>query len=458
MPVNVQAAAEIQSACKKIFSSPRFRHFNTAAKERFDQTRIETQVALDRCMADALTLYYDNRFQKAFLAFESFPASYRTTEFLYLHADAALKAAAYDTAIDIYRQLLSMDPHLDPVRLDLAVAYYKQGKPDASRAELHRIEEDMLPDYLRSRMAQLEELMGEPSRKYDLRFYLSQNIQWDSNIGATPDEDRIMAPNGALYRFTGSSGKQSDWRSETLVKLYWDYKPYAEKGFRWESVGTVYNLEYFKTDGYDSFLWKVRSGPGWTLGKIEIEVPLTYGQRFLSDSPLYDLYGIAPEFTYAANRRLRVKGKFGYFKKSYSADEDDALNKYIRSYEVKPIFYYNPSWDYISLSLIWKEERAESRRYSNDILRASFSTRRRLGEGLRGYFRYSHRIKKYETPFPGWASDREDDENSLYFSLVKKFKNGLSLDTNFYWAKADSNTQIFDYDRIICGVGIGFNF
>ena len=457
-PADSRAGAEARSIFTTIASSPRFRDFNASAKARFDQARAETQASLDRRVAEALTLYYDNQFQKALRAFESLPAGYRTGEFLYFYADAALKTGTYDTAVDIYRELLSVDTHLDEVRLDLAGAYYRQGKPDASRTELQRIENDAMPEYLQNRLAQLKAAVGDSPREHDVRIYLSQSVQWDSNIGASPDEDRITAPNGDLYRFSESSEKQGDWRSETLASASWDYKPHAGKGFQWETVGTVYNLEYFETDQYDSFLWKLSSGPEWTLGNTALAAPVTYGQRFYDDDRFYDFCGVNPEAAYAVNNHLIVRGGFGYFRKAYSDDEDDALNKFIRSYEIEPIFYYNPSRDYIRLSLVWQEERADSPQFSNDSLRVSLSTGRRFSEDLRGYVRYSHRFQTYEEPFPGWTSDRKDDEDSVYVSLVKDFSNGLFLDVNFYWANTDSNTEIFDYDRIICGVGIGFDF
>ncbi|MFW5637002.1 MAG: surface lipoprotein assembly modifier [Thermodesulfobacteriota bacterium] len=439
--------------------NPYLQDFNAAVIARFDSADPKTQNALDQTLADALTHYYDYNPVKAVQAFESFPEDYLTAEYRYLYADASLKAAEYETAENQYRRLLELDPRLHPARLGLSIAYFQQGDPNAARRELRRIEEEALPEYLRNRLAQLKTALEAPARAvHDFNFYLSQNIQWDSNIGVVPDDDLITAPNGAVYRFTGASEKEDGWRSETLARIYWDYERFMEKGFQWRTKGTLYNLEYIDSGRYDSFLWKIESGPDWRSGNWRVAAPVTYGQRFYSDSRLYDLYGVSPETTYRFNRWIRIKGRFGYFRKDYVDDEDDALDKYIQTYEIEPIFYYNTSWDYVALSLGWEEDRARASRYSDDSLRASLSASYHFREDIRGYIRYTHRFQDYPEPFPGWTSDREDDENSVYLSLTKNFSNGLFIDANFYYSHNDSNTDLFDYDRIICGAGLGFHF
>ncbi len=454
----LQAAAETAVSHGMIASSPRIRSYDQEVMARFDQAGGKTQSTLDEGLAEALTRYYDNQYGEAVQAFQGLPRDYLTAEFLYLFADASLKTRQYQTAVSAYRQLLSLDPELHPVRLDLAVAYFNQGDTEASRAELGRLDEDLLPDYLQNRLAELKAVMDDAPPEHEFQLYLSQNIQWDSNIGYSPDDDVVVAPNGDTYRFIGFQEKEDAWRSETLVRGYWDWTRFSDSGFEWKSRATLYNLEYFDSGRYDSFLWKLQSGPSWKMADFTISAPLTYGQRFLRDSRLYDYYGISPQVKYTVNRWFRVNGEFGYFKKDYADDEDDALDQYIRSYEIEPVFYYNRSWDYVSLSLTWEEDRADSARFSDDSFRISFSTSRQFRGDIRAYFRYSHRFQNYKEPFPGWTSDREDDEDSLYLSLTKEFSNGLFIDVNLYWANNDSNTDIFDYDRTVAGAGFGFRF
>jgi len=440
-------------------ASSHIQDFNAAVIARFENADPEIQNALDQTLADAFTHYYDNNPVKAVQAFGSLPEDYLTAEFRYLYADASLQAAEYETAADQYRRLLELDPRLDPARLGLALAYYQQEDADRARKELRRIEEDSLPEYLRNRLSQLKTALEETARAvHDVRFYLSQNVQWDSNIGLVPDEDVITSPNGGVYRFTGAREKEGGWRSETLARVYWDYERFMEQGFQWRTKATLYNLEYFDSGRYDSFLWKLESGPDWRTGRWRVAAPLTYGQRFYSDSRLYDLYGVSPEATYRINRQLRINGRFGYFRKEYVDDEDDPLDKYIQTYEIEPIYYYNSAWDYVALSLSWEEDRAEASRFSDDTLRISVSASYHFREDIRGYLRYTHRFQDYPEPFPGWTSDREDDEDSVYLSVTKTFSNGLFIDANVYYSHNDSNTGLFDYDRFILGAGVGFRF
>lgn len=426
---------------------------------RFGGAEAEVQEAVDQTLSEALTYYYDNNHAEAVEAFASLPDAFMTARFRYLYADAALKSEEFASAVEQYQQLLAMDSRLHPARLGLAVAYFKRGEPEASRRELQQINEEALPEYLRNRLAQLRAAVEETDPAvHKFHFYLSQNIQWDSNIGVVPDEDAITAPSGAVYRFTGDAAKESGWRSETMARAYWYYKRFADQGFQWKTKAMLYNLEYVDSGRSDSFSWKIQSGPDWRKDRLSMAAPFTFGQRFYNDARLYDLYGVSPQVTYRVNRSFRVKGRFGYFEKDYFDNEDDALDQFTRTYEIGPIVYYNKSWDYLSLSLGWEEDRAGSSRFSDDTLRVSLSASSHFREDIRGYFRYTHRFQDYKAPFPGWHSEREDDEDSVYVSVIKEFSNGMFIDVNLYWAHNDSNTDLFDYDRVICGAGVGFRF
>jgi tetratricopeptide (TPR) repeat protein len=426
---------------------------------RFRSDDVDTRITLDHHLADALTHYYDNNSAEAVEAFETFPDNYLTAEFRYVYAEASLQAEEYETALAQYRQPLELDPRLHPARLDLALTYYRQGKVEAARKEMLRIEEEALPEYVDNRLAGLQTALGKTRRGvHDFRLYLSQSIQWDSNVGLDPDDDVVTAPDGGVYRFDGAAGKTDGWRSETPARVHWDYERFAEHGFQWGTEATLYNLEYLDSSPYDSFFWKLESGPQWRMDRWRMALPLAYGQRFYSDSRLYDLYGVSPEASYRCSRSLRINGRMKYFRKSYADDKDDALDKSMYTYEIEPAYYYNASRDYIGLTLGWKEDRAEDSRFSDDTLRISLSASHHFRQDIRGYVRYTHRFQSYPEPFPGWASGREEDEDSIYLSLVKHFPTGLFIDANLYYARNDSNTALFDYDRIIGGIGMGLRF
>ncbi len=458
LPLPAGADQTSTASPPRFSAAPRVRAYDAAARARFDRAEADTQAALDDLLATAVTSYYDNEYAESYRAFQAFPEDFLTAELLYFYADAALKTSDYDTAVRTCRRLLNLDARLHRVRLDLALAHFNQGEEAAARRALEGIDREGLPPRLQERLAQLESALRRPrDGKRDVDLYLSQYVQWDSNINVLPGDDEIISPEGRVFRFTGSSGKQEGWRSETLARIRARYAPGLDNGLRWEAEGLLYNVDHFDSGAYDSLLWRVTAGPSWTNGRLSASLPLTYGMRLLDDSRLYDLYGATPELTCSWNRRFRINGTFSYLHKAY-AEGGDGRDKQIRGYEIEPIFYYNKAWDYVGLSLAWVENRAESSRFSNDTFRISASTSRRFGRGYRAYLRYTHRFRRDEDPHPGWTGDREDDEDSLYVSLVKQFSNPFFVGVNLYWGHAESNTDIFDYERVICGAGVGFRF
>ncbi|MBW2370787.1 MAG: tetratricopeptide repeat protein, partial [Deltaproteobacteria bacterium] len=95
---------------------------------------------LDMKLATALKLYYDGKYAEALPIFSSISQKLQTTELAVLEGKCAARAGEFDKSIETFQQLLSRNPNLHRVRMELADALYMSKQYAAARKELEKIE------------------------------------------------------------------------------------------------------------------------------------------------------------------------------------------------------------------------------------------------------------------------------------------------------------------------------
>ena len=74
------------------------------------------------------------------------------------------------------------------------------------------------------------------------------------------------------------------------------------------------------------------------------------------------------------------------------------------------------------------------------------------------FIRYKYTDLDYEDPAILWINDRKDDRNNIYAVLSQNFWKHYFASVYFNWIDNDSNTAVYDYNKTICGMSMGFKF
>ena len=279
----------------------------------------------------------------------------------FLLGQVAQKQGDWDTAIDIYRQILDAQPDLARVRFELAVCYMH--KELWARADYH----------LRLAMAGKDLPDEAKSVMNYFRYVVRQNKNWNVwfNFGIAPDNNVNNASGGTevINHIFGKFYRELDEPEQAIgtnLTLGGNYEFKLSNQWRWKSEANVYSNIYDKSE-YDDLYLSFSTGPRfvWERGDVWLAPMVTrrwYGwerynwsagarldtnydfTRRLSGGLYlrtsrndYDLYGdFLNGYTYSANLRL-----------SYSFSASVYMNLYTgvsREDTVRPEYaYWQPS-------------------------------------------------------------------------------------------------------------------
>jgi Flp pilus assembly protein TadD len=106
---------------------------NAAAAEKLSKMDPREIATLDALMAHALTLYYDREFALALPIFKELADKAETMDIMFWLGTSAAKTGENELAIEKFQKMLTIDPDLYRVRLDLASVYFSMGRYDEAR-------------------------------------------------------------------------------------------------------------------------------------------------------------------------------------------------------------------------------------------------------------------------------------------------------------------------------------
>lgn len=92
--------------------SPLSEQFDQQAMKKLRQLPPEKVDALDAKLTEALTLLYDREYARALPIFREISGTVETMDVLFWTASAAAGAGEADAAVETYKRMLEVDPHL----------------------------------------------------------------------------------------------------------------------------------------------------------------------------------------------------------------------------------------------------------------------------------------------------------------------------------------------------------
>jgi tetratricopeptide (TPR) repeat protein len=179
------------------------------------------------------------------------------------------------TAIEAFQTVLSNQPSLNRVRLELAVAYYRTLNFAEAKAQAQTVLNDpKTPENVR-----LGVLAFLAQLKKDEEAFLAQRNVWqpsisagllyDSNVNAGPTSGVIDTAIGPLT-LTDASRSVSDWATVLQAGLSHRYQSpdpikIGEKAARfvWQSQLNFYTRNYFSKDDFNLDVLSAATGPAW---------------------------------------------------------------------------------------------------------------------------------------------------------------------------------------------------
>ena len=414
--------------------------------------------ALDEKLAEALTLFYDEKYTSALPLFKEVSEKVETMDIMFWSATCAYKAGEHDLAIKKFTKMLAIDPNMHKARIELASLYFSQEEYGKARQELRRVLQAKPPESVKLKVEQLLAAIDKRDKRFFYNLILSQAIEWDSNVNVAPDRKYIKLPTGGVLTLRRTQRELSDWVTVTNFYGSVTYDPFYQKRFMWNVTGQYYQTRNFNHNKFDYINANINTGPWWVGKNYIVKAPVGYGRNVYGHHDLYDTFRINPSVEYFFSRNFSLKARFSYDHNSYARSRDYDQNNMTYVYEINPNFYFNNKNDIISLYLSYENCDAKGHIYSYDGFNAAASYFRRFPWDMEVYAYYQYSDRGYREPAQRWLNDRKDDRHYVYLSVSQNFLKYFFASLYFKFLHNDSNTALYDYDKTVYGFNAGFQF
>ena len=443
--------------------------FDKEALEKLKKMTPAEVEELDRKLAEALTHLYDKDYARALPIFREISDRVETMDILFWFASAAAGAGETELSIKKYTQMLSVDPNLHRVRLELANVYFRAGKYKEARQELETVLDAKPPESVENNVRRLLAAIDEKTKRLYTNLRVSLGFQRDGNVSAGPDGELIYVPDGGVIGpLTNTQKKLADWVAVANLAGNALYDFGDKGGWMWNNTGSLYqthNLEYHE---FDFTQWRLTTGP-WLVGrKSVLKVPIGYAENIFEHDHLYDTFDFSPSYEYFFTPRFSLRGMFSYSEDKYEKTSPPGFDKSgedaeHREWEINPNFYLNNRKDLLSFFVSLDNVNTPDNRFTYDDVNwavSYFKPFNVYGWDLEFYSRYKYTKRDYETPALLWPTDhfRRDHKHNFYFALSKNISKRYFASVSYNYIRNDSNTDLYTFNKYIYGFNIGAKF
>ena len=457
-------------AAGELDKSPLAEEFDKKAMEKLKKMSPEEVEALDKKLAEALTLLYDREYVRALPIFKEISGRVETMDVMFWLASTAAKTGDTETAFKKFRQMLDVDPNLHRVRLEMATVYFGMGRYADARRELNTVLEAKPPEAVKQNIEKLLAGIDAKTKKVFANLRVSFGYQHDSNVSAGPDKEFVDVPGGGtLGPLTNTQKKLAD---NVLVigaagNVLYDIG--ESKGLMWNTTGSLYTTH--ANDYYEFDFTQVRATTGlWWVGRQSVlKVPVGYAENMYEHDHLFDTLDFSPTYEYFFTPKFSLRGLVSHSKDQYipvnvtTGAESTGQDNTNRILEINPNFFFNNRNDTISFYLSDEMLKANARRWSYDATNAAVSYFKHFSWwswDMEFYARYKYTRREYLAPALLWPAGhlRTDTKHNYYAVLSRNFTKNCFASIHYNLIDNRSNTGLYDFEKYTYGLTIGVKF
>jgi tetratricopeptide (TPR) repeat protein len=450
--------------------SPQAEEFDKRALERLRKLTPGEVEALDRRLAEALTLFYDREFARALPIFREISDRVETLDVMFWTASCAAGAGETEAAVEKFQRMLQIDPNLHRVRLELATTYFGLGRYDDARQELNKVLEAKPPEAVRNNIQTLLAAIDEKTKRLYTSVRGSLGIQRDRNVSAGPDKDYIIIPEGGgtIGPLTNTQRALRDYVTVGNLSGTALYDFGDKGGWMWNNTGSFYNTHNMKYYEFDYTQLRVTSGLWWVGQQSIWKLPVGWAYNSYGHEDLYDSYDFSPSYEYFFTPTFSLQGLYSYVRDTYvysavAADNKTGQDAETRTWELNPNFYFNDKKDILSFYVSREDSNAKDHVYTYDAYNwavSYFKSFNIFNWDMEFYTRYKYTKKDYKEPAVLWPAeyDRRDKRSNFYIVLSRNFSKNLFASVSYNYINNYSNTELYDFEKYVYAFNIGFKF
>jgi len=396
------------------------------------------------------------------------------TEKLYKEGMYQREKGGLFTAIEAFHTILSTQPSLHRVRMELAVAYYRAlNFAEAKRQAEIVLQDPKTPESVRlSILAFLAQVKKDEeaflAKRHAFEPSVSFGLLYDSNVNAGPTADVINVGDITLT-LRPEALKQSDWAaflSAGLVHRYQSTETFkvGEKVGRlgWISQVSAYRRNYFKEKDYNLDVLSLSTGPSVLVlqaGRANLNARVDYIR--LGDEELAWYLSLNPSVSYQF-RNGEITWDILLLSRDFTRDVDAGRDS---SYMSTGIYFgrlFKEGKFAVQVGARVFKEDADAGRFSNDGTELLVGANYVAWANGSIFARVSQKDIQYDGVEPVFAISRDETERRYEVGFSHTFKEKLlkewRLSGSYSRTDNDSNVSIYEYDRNLVALNLSRSF
>jgi tetratricopeptide (TPR) repeat protein len=427
------------------------------AAEKLSKMSPDEVKALDKKLAEALTLYYDREFARALPIFQEIASKAETMDIMFWIGTSAMQTGEKELAVAKFNKMLSINTKLYRVRLELAATYFSMGRYDEAKKELEIVKAASPPKAVLDNMAKLTAAIDERSRKTSWNLRLAQGVMWDDNINFGPELDSYQVMGGTLTpdRFTAELEDEASI-STVAGNLLFDIGD--SKGFMWNTALSFYNKAHFDYSKFNFLVADVSTGPWWVGRRDIFKMPLGYTEREYGNDRLSYTLHADPEYEHHFCQYFSLKGLYSYSTESFYSAGRSGLDNDRYRFEISPTFYFDNRKHVFSVTAGYDSMDADNDRNTYDGTYISLSYFTRFPTNTEIFLQYQWAKRDFEDKPLLYSIFREDKRNGVTAVVSQGFLKNFYASFAFTYTDNDSTTDIFGYERTTYTLSLGCRF
>ncbi len=381
--------------------------------------------------------------------------SYEPGHTAYIMGQAYFKNKQYSQAVDFFRKA-QQDPNLaQDAKFQEAMALSAQNRVREAQKTLTEAI-GINPRSATAGFAQgYAAVLDRRAKDYQrFRFSVFGGFDYDSNVSLQPGED---------IGFVQPTGKNDVFWSLTGALEYNLLRPGPFA--LWAYYGYYQNFHHRLTR-YD--LWSNSAGvvPTYTWPRSRLSVPFNFNYSVVGYEPYSTSFTLTPTYLYMLTPKIALEGGMLLARRDYwfpvyvDADQrsGDALGGAIAGYyflknqegylqarfAYEREFTVGGNWDSSSyrfgLALVYPVFPKWKVKATADLILQPYDNY--WDNGIRG----ADNPKRYDTIFIGGLE------------ITRKLMKNLEINAHCYYVRSDSNIYLYDYDRVITGLQLGYRY
>lgn len=383
---------------------------------------------------------------KAVRIYRTYP-KYNENLALFAEGRATFLQGDFYSAITIYRNILSHNPLLHPVRIELAIALFQQKRYNSSKNEFEMLKNYDLPQYS---FLLIDEYLKIIKEKEGWNIDFSVNYIRDKNINNVSSNEDVALSSRAILKKSGGLLPQNGKGFSYYVGLSKTNNIINSHYILFDQQ--LWGKHYWNNHQYDDISSRTYMGYAYKTAKNTFQIKPFYEKRWYANESYRWSHGINIEESFELNPHWRLSTSFEWAKAYYF--DDSSLNGH--NWRILSTLVWQPTRkQYFYLGGGKSTEHTQVKQYGSDSKIIRLGWGKMWFAGISTQVRFSAIKREYKDiavlgnlSLFSFNKKRKDLIYSLNMSIWKQDWSwmGIAPKIQFSWRKQDSNIpQMYSY-------------